>query len=361
MSKRIPLLSETCESYSQKIHTLLGKGLQHATLIYEQFFRKAAIHIQHPAFANAKTLVKQICELTDFELPLLHRQLDDGMTGKFLLKTLDQLDTESVIIPMKAGSTLCVSSQVGCRLGCTFCETGRMGLIRHLTVQEIVAQHFIAVHALNHSIRNIVFMGMGEPFDNYENVLQAARVLNDPLGFNIGARHITLSTSGLVEGIYRLSDETKFTPNLAVSLTAPTNELRNRLMPINKKHSLEDLYEAMKHYCSKTKRKILIAYVLLKGVNDSLEHADQLKDYLHDLPVKINLIPYNPQSKDRFAPPPLAVMEAFALKLRTAGHQVLIRLTKGKDIMAACGQLGNLGLRKQLIALKNSGRGHNPN
>ncbi|MFA6914770.1 MAG: 23S rRNA (adenine(2503)-C(2))-methyltransferase RlmN [Parachlamydiales bacterium] len=351
MSDLIPILAETCSSYSQKILSLLGKGAQHAALVYEQFFRRGAIHLHHPAFSNARTLLKQICEATDFALPLLHRQLDDGTTGKFLLKTLDHLDTESVIIPMQAGSTLCVSSQVGCRLGCAFCETGRMGLIRHLSVQEITAQLFIAQHVLKQPIRNVVFMGMGEPFDNYENVLQAARVMNDPLGLNIGARHITLSTSGLIEGIYRLAEEEGFTPNLAVSLTAPTNELRNRLMPINKKHSLEDLYVAMEHYCNKKRRQILIAYVLLEGVNDTLEHADQLQSYLKNLPVKINLIPYNPQSRDRYSPPPLEIMEAFAHRLRSNGHQVLIRLTKGKDIMAACGQLGNLGLRKQLIAL----------
>lgn len=346
MSHLIPILAETCASYSKKILALLGRGEQHAVIVYEEFFRKGATPWLHPAFANAKVLLKDICEATDFSLPLLHRQLDDGKTGKFLLKTLDHLDTESVVIPMQAGNTLCVSSQVGCKLGCAFCETGRMGLIRHLTVQEITAQLYIASHILKQPIRNVVFMGMGEPFDNYDNVLQAARVMSDPMGFNLGARHITLSTSGLVEGIYRLAEEPHFTPNLAVSLTAPTDALRQRLMPINKKHPLDELYTAIRHYCDKTKRQVLVAYVLLEGVNDTLEHAQQLADYLRGLPVKVNLIPYNPQSKDRFSPPSMEVTDAFAQSLRSAGYQVLMRLTKGRDIMAACGQLGNLELRK---------------
>ena len=250
---------------------------------------------------------------------------------------------------MQSGGTLCVSSQVGCRMGCAFCETGRMGLLRNLTTEEIVSQIFVAKHHLKFSIRNIVFMGMGEPFDNYDNVMQAVRVLTDPKGFGFGKRHITVSTSGCVDGIECLMAEPEETPNLAVSINAPIEELRNRLMPVNKKYNLERLYQAMKAYCQTTGREILVAYVLLKDVNDTLEHADLLARYLEGLDVKVNVIPYNPQSRDRFSPPEEAVIEEFTQHLRSKGLYTLRRVTKGRDIMAACGQLGNLKLRQKMM------------
>jgi 23S rRNA (adenine2503-C2)-methyltransferase len=334
--------------FSDQIWTQLGKGRIHARLLYEEFFRTGKISDRHPSFANAKTLFKEILELVEISLPSLVQEKTDGQTGKILLRTQDQLEIESVLIPMQSGGTLCISSQVGCRMGCVFCETGRMGLLRNLTVEEIVAQVFMARHILGFKVRNIVFMGMGEPFDNYDAVMQSVKVLMDPKGMGFGRNHITLSTSGCIEGIERLIQEGAAGPNLAVSINAPQDSIRNRLMPINRKHNMQQLYQSMHKYCSETGRQILAAYVLLKDQNDSMEQADQLADFLKGLNVKINLIPYNPQSCDRFQPSDLTTLNAFALRLRSHGYYTLLRVTKGQKIMAACGQLGNLKLRKKL-------------
>lgn len=347
MKPKISILSHTHASYVEAIQSQLGKGAQHALLVYEDFFRHGCATGNHPAFSNCKSLYDAIVESTDFCLPTVSGNRSDGMTGKFLVQTHDKLEVESVLIPMQAGGTLCISSQVGCRMGCAFCETGKMGLLRNLTTEEIVSQVFIARHELKMTFRNIVFMGMGEPFDNYDAVMKAVRVLGDAHGFGFGKKNMTVSTSGCVDGIEKLQQETGWTPNLAVSINAPSDELRNKLMPVNRRYSLSDLHHAMLSYNQSTGRQILVAYVLMKDVNDSLEHADQLAAYLRQLNVKINLIPYNPQSRDRFERPETSVLENFTTRLRNHGYYTLLRLTKGTDIMAACGQLGNLALRKE--------------
>lgn len=347
MNAKISLLSHTQASFADSIQAILGKGRVHAGLIYEEFFRTGKIAGNHAAFGNAKDLFNAILEQIDISMPALLHDKHCGGTEKILLRTYDDLEVESVLIPMRAGGTLCVSSQVGCRMGCAFCETGRMGLLRNLTTSEIVSQVFLARHQMGFSMRNIVFMGMGEPFDNYDQVMQAVRVLCDAKGLEFGPRHITISTSGCVEGIKRLIGEGKYTPNLAVSVTAASDDLRNKLMPINRRHDLQSLYQAMKEYCLTTGRQILTAYVLLQGHNDTEEHADRLAGYLTGLNVKINLIPYNPQTRDRFAAPSAEVIDAFAARLRHHGYRTLLRETKGQEAMAACGQLGNVELRKR--------------
>lgn len=349
MNPKISLLSHTCSSFCTAIFSALGKGRTHAELIYEEFFRKGVITGSHPAFNNAQTLFQEICHRLDYSMPTLQLEKNDQATQKFLLKTHDNLEIESVLIPMQAGGTLCISSQVGCRMGCTFCETGRMGLLRHLSVEEILSQVFISRHVLRHSFRNIVFMGMGEPFDNYDHVIQAARILMDPKGFGFGRNHVTISTSGLADEILKFTHEKGPKPNLAVSINAPHDDKRNRLMPINRKHDLEKLYTAMKTYNEVSGLKILTAYVLLKDVNDSLDDADRLAHYLQGLNVKINLIPYNPQTRDRFLRSEDSTIEAFRKRLQDHGYQTLLRLTRGSNIMAACGQLGNVMLRKQIL------------
>lgn len=329
------------------IFARLGKGRLHAGLIYEELVRTGKFSSQNPAFNNAQNLYEAIIDQFGVSFPEVIDMRHDGITGKFLLRMHDGLEVESVLIPMQSGGTLCISSQVGCRMGCAFCETGKMGLLRNLTVEEMIIQVFIARHQLKFSLRNIVFMGMGEPFDNYDNVIQAARILTDPNGFGFGKRNITISTSGLVEAINRFSLEGEWAPNLAVSVNAPEDSVRNKLMPINRKHDMQALYASMKRYNEITGRQILIAYVLMKNLNDTPDHADRLAEYLRGLKVKINLIPYNPQSRDRYQPPELPVLEAFTKHLRDCGYYTLLRVTKGSKIMAACGQLGNLELRKK--------------
>jgi 23S rRNA (adenine2503-C2)-methyltransferase len=343
------IFSYSSQEFASLIRDCLGKGYQHALLLYQEWYRTGKMNGNHPSFSNAQALLHDIQQLTDCSILPLRAERHDGHTGKFLLKTHDQLEIESVLIPMQAGGTLCLSSQIGCRMGCAFCETGRMGLLRNLTTQEIINQLFVARFLLGFQVRNLVFMGMGEPFDNYENLMQAIRIFTDPYAFGLGVHHLTVSTSGRVDEIYRFMEEKGPIPHLAVSLNAPTDELRNRLMPINRRHSLKDLYQAMHAFNSKRGKSILVAYVLIQGQNDTLEHADQLAHYLDGLHVKINIIPYNPQSCDRFQPPEQSVLEAFTSHLRAKGYYTLLRQTKGQKIMAACGQLGNLELRRSKV------------
>ncbi len=324
----------------------LGKGKHHASILYSEWFRQGQLSAEGSWIEpQARPLVEAMIALTDTALPEPVLQVGEG-TVKFLLRYPDQLVSESVIIPMESGTTLCISSQVGCKMGCAFCETGRMGLLRNLTASEIVSQLFYARFGLGAKVRNIVFMGMGEPMDNLEQVIQALRVFTDPAGLGLGPSRITVSTSGCVDGIYRLMEETDPAINLAVSINAPNDAVRGRIMPVNKKWSMAELKEAMKAYCAHPRRTIFIEYVLLKGINDSLAAADELADYLEGLRVKVNLIPYNPQRRDRFAPPEEETVKIFFTALRQKGYHVLIRYPKGQQIMAACGQLGNLRRRK---------------
>lgn len=338
--EKLPLLAHTFDSFSIEILKRLGKGAYHAGLIYKEWIQKGQLLCHDPAFNNAGRLKEEILALTDFTLPKLVNQLEDNQTGKFLLETVDHLQIESVLLPKKAGWTLCISSQIGCAMGCSFCQTGKMGLLRNLRPEEIVSQIFVAKHVMKYPVRNIVFMGMGEPLDNFEAVMQAIQVLKDPCGFNLGASHITLSTSGLVEKI-KLLIENDLGIHLAVSVNASGDEMRGKLMPINCKHNMQELKDAMLLYCKHLQRKIFIEYVLIEGKNDSLKDASALALYLKDLDVTVNLIPYNPQRRGVFKAPQPEVVDSFAAFLRTSGYLTFVRQTMGQSIMAACGQLGN--------------------
>ena len=343
------IFSHTQESYSEAMFALFGKGKQHAAKLYSDWFRKGHLReIGQWAEPQAVALVQKMVEATDFSQAEMSGMREEGDIVKFLLQFVDGLESESVLIPMEAGTTLCISSQVGCRMGCAFCETGKMGLIRHLSCQEIVTQVFWARFGLSKEVRNIVFMGMGEPLDNYDAVMQAVAVLTGGMGF--GPSRITISTSGKVDAILRMSREADPALNLAVSVNAPSDEIRSKIMPVNKQWDMGELKRAMQEYCAHPRRVIFIEYVLLKGINDSLEAADQLADYLRGIRAKVNLIPYNPQTRDRFAPPEIEQREAFLKRMRDHGYQTLLRGTKGQQIMAACGQLGNVDVRRRLIA-----------
>ena len=233
-------------------------------------------------------------------------------------------------------------------MGCTFCQTGKMGLLRNLSAQEIVSQVFFARHTYGKFIRNIVFMGMGEPMDNFDEVKSAIAVLSCSSGLQIAPSRITISTSGVISGIYRMIDEIDPAINLAVSVNAPNNDIRRKIMPVNQKWNMDQLKIAMADYCANPRRAILAEYVLLEGINDSLADANQLATYLDGLSIKINLIPYNSQERDRFKPPHSQVVDEFASRLRSLGYKTLVRTTKGSNIMAACGQLGNKEQRTRL-------------
>lgn len=263
-------------------------------------------------------------------------------TTKALLTLEDDLKIETVLMSHKDGRhTVCVSSQVGCAMACKFCATGKLGLSRNLTYSEIIDQVLFFDRYLkkqNSRVSNVVFMGMGEPFANYGAVLKSVKYLNDSEAFNIGARHISISTSGIIPGIEKLALE-KLQVNLAVSLHAPNNKLRSELMRINDRFPLEKLLKTVDQYIHKTGRKVMFEYLMIKGVNDSLQNAEELS-YLMNKPLHmVNLIPYNPTGV--YLPSDQKTIDNFKAYLGRAGVEVSQRYTFGQDIDAACGQLAN--------------------
>ena len=261
----------------------------------------------------------------------------DG-TEKLAYALSDGSIIESVLIPEKDHWSICVSSQVGCSMGCTFCFTATMGFIRNLRLSEIISQVLYPIHAYpDRHFRNVVFMGMGEPLLNYENVVEAIHIMTDPDGPCISTRRITLSTCGIIPALSSLGKDTRI--GLAVSLSAATNEVREGIMPINRKYPLPDLIDALKAYQLPNRRRITIEYVLLKGINDSLADARQLIRTLHGLKVKVNLIPLNPWPGCALEPPEEKTVLAFEEQLKDSPVAVMMRKEKGNDILAACGQL----------------------
>lgn len=263
----------------------------------------------------------------------------DG-TRKYLFELMDGNTIESVLIPEKDHYTLCISSQVGCAQGCRFCLTGKGGLKRDLTMGEIIAQVRDIQNDINASERltNIVLMGMGEPLANYENVIAALTVLTDnEYGLRFAVRRITLSTAGDISKLKQLGNDTKV--NLAVSLNASDDTTRSRLMPINRRYPISQLIDACRSYKLAPNRRITFEYILIKGVNDSLEDARRLSRLLAPLKAKINLIPFNPHPGSEFKRPDDKTVLAFQAELTVKSQTVMVRKSKGRDISAACGQL----------------------
>lgn len=262
----------------------------------------------------------------------------DG-TRKFLFELSDGLCIESVLIPDAPRHTLCLSSQVGCALGCKFCLTGTLGLRRNLTSAEIVDQVCRVQEQVGgtHRITNLVFMGMGEPLANFDAVVRAIHIMTDPLGLAFSHRRITLSTAGLVPAMSRLASQTPV--NLAVSLHAPEDRLRSELMPINRTYPLEQLIRACREYPIPPRKRITFEYILLEGVNDSPGHARELVRLLGALRCKVNLMPFNPHEGSPFGRPSEESVLAFQEVLHKARMTVIIRESRGAEIGAACGQL----------------------
>jgi 23S rRNA (adenine2503-C2)-methyltransferase len=256
---------------------------------------------------------------------------------KFLFQLEDGLKIESVLMVDDGRTTLCISTQVGCAIDCTFCATGMMGLQRHLTAGEIVDQLLQVQNRTGQTVSNVVCMGMGEPFHNYENVIKACELLSHDLGPNLAKRHIVVSTSGLVPKIIRYADEGhKF--RLAISLNATTDEMRSQLMPLNKKWPLRELLNAARYYTKKSEQMVTFEYVLMDGINDSVADAARLKALVRGIFCKINLIPYN-ATEGKFRRPSEAKISRFYERMASLRAPVTIRWSKGDDIDAACGQL----------------------
>jgi len=268
-------------------------------------------------------------------------QEEQDQVVKFITRLTDGLKVESVVLSMVHHKTVCVSSQAGCRMGCRFCETGKNGLSRNLEVAEIVGQVFTARRKFGPSLRNVVFMGMGEPFDNYDNVLKAIDVISDQRGLNVARRRITVSTAGLAEGIRKFGASGTPLVKLAISLNASNDHLRSELMPINRSLPLGRLREMLLAYPLKKKYFFLIAYVQIPGVNDRPEHAAELAHYLEPLPSKVNLIPFNPGTDSTYRAPTEKEIVKFRDLLIAKRVNIQRRSTKGREHMAACGQLGS--------------------
>ena len=263
---------------------------------------------------------------------------DPGGTRKWLVGLDDGEAVETVLIPARDWTTVCLSTQVGCKMGCAFCASGKCGFARSLSAGEIVAQFQLVAAALGKRPDNVVYMGMGEPFDNYDEVLKSVRILNHPDGLNVGARRITISTSGVVPGIRRLAGE-GIQVELSVSLHAPNPELRRKLMPIENKYPMDDLLRECADYTAKTKRHVTFEYTLIQGVNDSPRDAEELAGRLRRFPCRVNLIPLSPVDEFAGEAPPREAMEAFLRVLEKRGVEGTLRESKGKGLDAACGQL----------------------
>jgi len=322
---------------------LSEKGLKpfHARQIFRWLYEKRISDFDSMSDISKK-LIEQLKEDFSIEpLKTVTSQTSRDGTMKFLFEMSDGALVESVLMVFDYGFSACLSSQVGCNMGCAFCASGLLKKQRDLSAGEIVGQALMIQRQLDLKggrLGNIVIMGTGEPFDNYDNVMKALSIINDPYGLEIGSRHISISTCGLVPGILRFSKE-QLQYNLAISLHAPNDELRNTLMPVNKAYPLNELISALKEYSQLNNRRLTFEYLLLKGVNDQEIHARQIKELLKGLNAYINLIPYNTVKEKDFKSSSEEDALRFYDMLKKNGVAVTLRQKKGDDIDAACGQL----------------------
>ena len=286
--------------------------------------------------------LKQNYTMCNFKI-LKKQESADG-TKKYLFDVLDGNAIESVLMQYKYGKTICVSSQIGCKMGCKFCASTGIKFVRSLTAGEIVEQVLAVEQDIGDKISNIVFMGIGEPFDNYDNVMKAIKILNNQKGLNIGARHISVSTSGLVPMIYKFADE-DYQCTLSISLHATNDEKRSKMMPINNRYNIKELMEACKYYINKTNKRISFEYALAKDNNDNLEDAKELVKLLKGMLCHVNLIPINKIENGEFTKSSNDNIIKFRDYLNDNGIVATIRRELGSDIDAACGQLRRKNLK----------------
>ncbi len=296
--------------------------------------------------------IKDFSEITDIKKSVIERLKIDFTIGKinlikverdievnkYLFELTDKSLIESVLMRHDYGTSICVSSQVGCNMGCKFCESGRLKKVRDLLPSEIIEQILKVEEDIGEKITHVVIMGIGEPFDNYENVTNFIKIINNPKGLSIGSRHITLSTSGIVPKILKFADF-PYQVNLAISLHAPNNEIRNKIMPINKVYPIEKIMDALKIYYSKTKRRITFEYIMLDGINDSKDNAEELVKLLKGINCYVNLIPYNETNNIEYKRSKKEKIDKFYDIIKKNNLNVTIRREFGTNISAACGQL----------------------
>ena len=316
----------------------IGQSKFRAKQIYNWIYLKSVNNIDDMTDLSKKFRdeLKELAVVSDIKVA--KKQVSSDGTVKFLLEFPDGQRVETVLMRFdnRANLTACVSSQVGCAMGCAFCATGKRGFIRNLTPNEIVEQVMAIQMETGLKVTNIVFMGQGEPLMNLDNVLEAMKIFNET--FQIGVRRMTVSTCGVVPKINKLA-ELDMQSTLAISLHAPNSEIRQRVMPIEKKYNIDLLKETLLNYTQKTGRRVTIEYILIGGLNDTPQCAKELAYYLDNLNCNINLIVYNPVEGDEFKRPKKEDIYKFKYLLETAGKKVTIRLERGLDIDAACGQL----------------------
>ncbi|MBR6723395.1 23S rRNA (adenine(2503)-C(2))-methyltransferase RlmN [bacterium] len=322
----------------EEITDSLGATKFRARQIHNWIYLKSVKEIDEMTDLSIKFReeLKQVATVTDIKIKV--KQVSSDGTIKYLLEFPDGECVETVLMRFdnRANLTACVSSQVGCAVNCTFCATGKRGFIRNLSYREIIEQVLTIQRDTGLKVTNVVFMGQGEPLLNLDNVLKAMEIFNE--NFQIGARRLTLSTSGIVPQIRKLAD-LDMQSTLALSLHAPNSEIRRKLMPIENKYNMDELHKALKYYVEKTGRRITIEYLLIKDLNDTVESAKQLAAYLKDIKCNINMIPYNPTEKNDYQRPSNNAIMKFKYLMEHSGKKVTIRLERGADIDAACGQL----------------------
>lgn len=330
----------TYEELLEKVQSM-GQAKFRATQLYEWIYQKRVTHVE--LMTNLpKSFQEQLTQ--EFHFPgvkQIAKQISKDGTIKWLLELQDHSTIEAVLMPSSYGNTVCVSTQVGCKMGCSFCASTIGGIERNLTAGEIVEQVLHAQRFLDHQnerVSNVVIMGSGEPLDNYKETLKFIKIINHDKGINIGQRHITISTCGIVPRIYDLINDAPQV-NLSVSLHASNDKLRTEIMPINKKHGLQDIIQACRDHVNMTRRRITFEYTLIEGVNDQPKHARELAGLIENLMCHINLIPVNEVTDKNTKQSSSEQVEKFRGILEKHGVSVTVRKERGADIAAACGQL----------------------
>ena len=325
----------------------IGEKKFHAKQIFKWIHR---VHVS--SFDDMTDISKSLREKLKESTYILNLEVLDVQvskkdgTHKFLIKLSDDNAIESVFMRYNHGNTLCVSTQVGCKMGCKFCASTKNGWTRNLLASEIEGQIITVEKYMNEKISNVVYMGIGEPLDNYENVVKSVELINCPEGLGIGARHISISTSGLVDKIYKLADE-KLQATLSISLHAVTDEKRREIMPVANKYTINELLDSCKYYIMKTGRRISFEFALIKDVNDDEQTALELAKLLRGMIAHVNLIPVNEIVNGKYKKSSVETVDKFVRVLNSAGIVATVRRELGSDIDAACGQLRQKYLDKR--------------
>lgn len=333
MNNLMNVTKDELENYFLSIDEKKFKAIQ----VFEWLYQKRIFDIE--GFSNIKKEVRERLK-KDFILDFIkiEKKEEDELTKKYLFRLHDQEFVEAVIMMHDYGTSICISSQVGCNMGCRFCESGRQKKIRNLETYEMVEQILVVEKDLGVRISSVVIMGIGEPLDNFDHIISFIKIINDAKGIGIGARHITLSTCGLVPKIYELA-KLPIQINLAISFHAPNDTLRNELMPVNKVYNISMLLKAIQDYLQVTSRRVTIEYVMLNNVNDSKECAKELAQLFQGMNIYVNLIPYNETNHLEFKRSSKNRIQEFYDTLKKSGINVTVRKEFGSNIQAACGQL----------------------